>query len=189
MECSRGIMVSSVLYLLISCIYSQVISALHRRFSKTFTPALILLLSSALNAPSRASLSTLTPEQREREDSARISRQRPTLRVCSELALVGIIKDAPNRSGGEWIMKILKELVCLALILSYFRLHLIPFISYRMTLHYPHFHSYPRSSNHTLFLTSVSPRLRRSKCRLLPNSRYYQMAHSIMLLVQGNFLR
>jgi regulator of nonsense transcripts 2 len=27
------------------------------------------------------------------------------------LALVGIIKDAPDRSGGEWIMRVLKELV------------------------------------------------------------------------------
>jgi regulator of nonsense transcripts 2 len=65
-----------------------------------------------LSAPLRATLSALSPEQREKEDTTRISRQRPTLRVCSELALVGIIKDAPNRSGGEWIMKVLKELVC-----------------------------------------------------------------------------
>ena len=54
-------------------------------------------------------------EQKEKEDAARISKQRPVLRVCSELALVGIIrdKDAPNRSGGEWVMKTLKDLVCI----------------------------------------------------------------------------
>jgi regulator of nonsense transcripts 2 len=50
-------------------------------------------------------------EQREKDDAARIMRQRPVLRVCSELALVGIIQDSADRSGGEWIMKVLKELV------------------------------------------------------------------------------
>ena len=68
-------------------------------------------LSTALAVPSRASLASLPPEQREKEDTARVARQRPILRVCSELALVGIIRDAPGRSGGEWMMKILKELV------------------------------------------------------------------------------
>jgi regulator of nonsense transcripts 2 len=53
----------------------------------------------------------MAPEQREKDDAARITRQRPILRVCAELALVGIIRDAPTRSGGEWIMKALKELV------------------------------------------------------------------------------
>lgn len=68
-------------------------------------------LSVALSAPSRATLSAMAPEQREKDDAARITRQRPILRVCAELALVGIIRDAPTRSGGEWIMKALKELV------------------------------------------------------------------------------
>ena len=90
---------------------TQIISALHNRFSTTFTPALVSSLSAALSAPSRTALSALAPEQREKDDSARITRQRPVLRVCAELALVGIIRDAPSRSGGEWIMKALKELV------------------------------------------------------------------------------
>lgn len=68
-------------------------------------------LAAALAAPSRASLAALPPEQREKEDTARITKQRPVLRVCSELALVGIIRESPDRSGGEWIMKALKELV------------------------------------------------------------------------------
>lgn len=38
------------------------------------------------------------------------------LRVCAELALVGIIRDGTKRSGGEWIMKALKELVSAAYI-------------------------------------------------------------------------
>ncbi|KAG0706099.1 ARM repeat-containing protein [Suillus ampliporus] len=89
----------------------EVISALHRRFPAAFTPPLVSSLSTALAAPSRAALSALPPEQREKEDSIRVSRQRPLLRVCSELALVGIITDGQKRSGGEWIMKVLRELL------------------------------------------------------------------------------
>ncbi|OAX42276.1 ARM repeat-containing protein [Rhizopogon vinicolor AM-OR11-026] len=89
----------------------EVISALHRRFPAAFTPALISSLSAALSAPSRAALSALPAEQREKEDSTRLSRQRPILRICAELALVGIISDGQKRSGGEWIMKVLRELL------------------------------------------------------------------------------
>ncbi|OJT05098.1 Regulator of nonsense transcripts 2 [Trametes pubescens] len=89
----------------------EIISALHRRFPKTFTPALVSSLATSLAAPSRASLAALSPEQREKEDSTRVSRQRPVLRVCAELALVGIIRDTPERSGGEWIMKTVRDLL------------------------------------------------------------------------------
>ncbi|KAJ7446157.1 ARM repeat-containing protein [Mycena galericulata] len=89
----------------------EIISMLHRRFSAAFTPAIVASLSSALAAPSRAALAALAPEQREKDDTSRVTRQRPVLRVCSELALVGIIRDGHGRSGGEWIMKVLKELL------------------------------------------------------------------------------
>jgi regulator of nonsense transcripts 2 len=68
-------------------------------------------MSLAISAPNRASLSAMGPEQREKEDTVRVARQRPILRVCSELALVGVIQDSPSRSGGEWVMRALKELV------------------------------------------------------------------------------
>jgi regulator of nonsense transcripts 2 len=71
----------------------------------------VVSLLAALAAPPRSSLASLSSEQREKEDAARIGKQRPILRVCSELVLVGIIRDSPDRSGGEWIMKVLKELV------------------------------------------------------------------------------
>ncbi|KAE9411364.1 ARM repeat-containing protein [Gymnopus androsaceus JB14] len=89
----------------------EILSALHRRFPATFTPSLVSSLSAALSVPSRASLSSLTPEQRDKEDSSRVIRQRPVLRICSELALVGVIRDDPSRSGGEWIMKAMKEML------------------------------------------------------------------------------
>ena len=53
----------------------------------------------------------MTPEQREKEEFARVAKQRPVVRLCSELALVGIINDASGKSGGEWMMKAMKELV------------------------------------------------------------------------------
>ena len=90
---------------------SQVISALHRRFPTTFTPALVAALASALVPSNKAALATMASEQREKEESARVARQRPIIRVCAELALVGVIRDGPSRSGGEWIMKVLRELV------------------------------------------------------------------------------
>ncbi|KAI0779890.1 ARM repeat-containing protein [Fomes fomentarius] len=89
----------------------EILSALHRRFPKAFTPTIIASLTAALTPPSRSALAALTPEQREKEDSARVSRQRPVLRVCAELALVGIVKDGPDRSGGEWIMKTIRDLL------------------------------------------------------------------------------
>ncbi|KAG6842175.1 hypothetical protein C0991_001668 [Blastosporella zonata] len=89
----------------------EVISSLHQRFATMFTPALLAALSSAISGPNRAALNAMAPEQREKEDSSRVTRQRPVVRVCSELALVGIIKDGPGRSGGEWIMKALRELL------------------------------------------------------------------------------
>jgi len=53
----------------------------------------------------------MAPEQREKEEAARVVRQRPLIRVCAELALVGVIRDGPSRSGGEWTMKVLRDLV------------------------------------------------------------------------------
>ncbi|KAL4242698.1 Nonsense-mediated mRNA decay protein Nmd2/UPF2 [Abortiporus biennis] len=89
----------------------EIISALHRRFPNTFTTGLVPALLTALAPPSKSTLASLSTEQREKEDSTRIARQRPILRVCSELALVGIIRDAPTRSGGEWVMKVVRELL------------------------------------------------------------------------------
>lgn len=94
---------------------SKVISSLHQRFSTTFTPAFISAISLAIGPPNRVSLSALTPEQREKDENVRLTRQRPVLRACSELALVGVIKDGPGRSGGEWVMKAVKELASILL--------------------------------------------------------------------------
>jgi regulator of nonsense transcripts 2 len=54
----------------------------------------------------------MVPEQWEKEDAACVARQRPVIRICTELALVGVIYDVPLHSGGEWIMKVLWGVVC-----------------------------------------------------------------------------
>lgn len=68
------------------------------------------MLLQALAPPPRNAVPNPSVELQDKEVAARISRQRPVLRVCAELALVGIIK-VENKSGGEWVMKVLKELV------------------------------------------------------------------------------
>ncbi|KAH9170168.1 ARM repeat-containing protein [Lactarius sanguifluus] len=90
---------------------AEVISALHQRFPGKFTPVLVTTLGGALAPPNKAALAAIAPEQRDKEETARVTRQRPVVRVCAELALVGVICDAPGRSGGEWIMKALRDLL------------------------------------------------------------------------------
>ncbi|KAN0107367.1 Armadillo-type fold [Russula decolorans] len=90
---------------------TEVISALHRRFSINFTPALVGALATALAPSNKTALATMAPEQREKEEAARVARQRPLIRVCAELAVVGVIRDGPSRSGGEWTMKVLRDLL------------------------------------------------------------------------------
>ncbi|KAK0504661.1 armadillo-type protein [Armillaria luteobubalina] len=91
---------------------------------------------SALSSPSRASLSNLPPEQREKEDSSRVTRQRPVLRVCSELALVSVIQDSPNRSGGEWVMKLSNDpsLSSLPLLTTFLKSYSLPFLGITPTI-------------------------------------------------------
>lgn len=95
----------------------QIISALHRRLKPAFSPKILPLLQQGLSPPPRVALGSAPPvpvpaEVQERETAARLARQRPLLRVCAELAMVGIIGDGITaRSGGEWIMKSLKDLV------------------------------------------------------------------------------
>lgn len=90
---------------------AEIVSAFHRRFPEAYTPPLVAMLTKELAAPSRAALNALSVDQREKEESARIVRQRPLLRISSELALVGVLVDGPGRSGGDWIMKVVRELL------------------------------------------------------------------------------
>jgi regulator of nonsense transcripts 2 len=60
----------------------------------------------------KVALAIIVPDQREKEDAAYVAWQQPVIRICTGLALVGVICDVPLRSGEEWIMKVLWDLVC-----------------------------------------------------------------------------
>ncbi|KAG2202111.1 hypothetical protein INT47_008083 [Mucor saturninus] len=71
----------------------EVISALHQRFPDTFTLLLSFQLAKALQPPTKQHLATLSVEQKEKEESARIIRQRTYLRIVCELWLVGVLRS------------------------------------------------------------------------------------------------
>lgn len=77
----------------------EVVSALHQRFQKEFTPQLTFALAKGLATPRPDVLKGLTPEQKDREEKDRLARQRVLLRVGVELWLVGVLRsqqDAVN---------------------------------------------------------------------------------------------
>ncbi|KAK9322327.1 armadillo-type protein [Lipomyces orientalis] len=74
----------------------EVTSALHQRFAKSFTPTLMLYLLRGFASPTKAQLSTLTPEQREKEDNLRLIRQRGLLRLLTEYWLCGIARTSED---------------------------------------------------------------------------------------------
>ncbi|KAI9499281.1 armadillo-type protein [Zychaea mexicana] len=74
----------------------EVISALHQRFPETFTLLLTYNLAKALQIPSRQHLASLAQDQREKEESTRISRQRTYLRISVELWLAGVLRNVED---------------------------------------------------------------------------------------------
>ncbi|KAK9370483.1 armadillo-type protein [Lipomyces kononenkoae] len=74
----------------------EVTSALHQRFATAFTPTLMLYLLRGFANPTKAQLSTLTPEQREKEDNSRLARQRGLLRLLTEYWFCGIARTSDD---------------------------------------------------------------------------------------------
>jgi regulator of nonsense transcripts 2 len=91
----------------------QVVSALHQRFPPLFTEPLTAQVLALLQAPSKAQLATLSDEQREKDESARVLRQRGMLRVLGEMEAVALVKG-----DGETTFNVFKELVSLLLYVS-----------------------------------------------------------------------
>lgn len=79
----------------------ETVSALHQRFGKQFTPPLTFALAKNLATPRPEILKQYTPEQREREEKDRLSRQRVLLRVAVELWLVGVIRTLDDAVSSE----------------------------------------------------------------------------------------
>ncbi|KAF9186588.1 hypothetical protein BGZ51_000327 [Haplosporangium sp. Z 767] len=79
----------------------EVISALHQRFPDTFTLLFTYHLAKAL-APSpklthqQLAQAGSTPEQREKEEVARVSRQRVLCRVATDLWLAGVLRNVED---------------------------------------------------------------------------------------------
>lgn len=104
---------------------TQVVSAFHQRFPVLFTPPFCSLLLQGL----KPGTSTATDKDvKEKEDSARITKQRGLLRIVGELELVAVLrKENGKGSTGDVTWSALKELVralsrtgYLALKLSFF---------------------------------------------------------------------
>ena len=71
----------------------EVVSALHQRFGPDeFTAYLGWFIGRGLNTPDKGQLKALAQDVREREEKERLGRQRPLLRVATELWLVGCLK-------------------------------------------------------------------------------------------------
>ncbi|EIE89727.1 hypothetical protein RO3G_14438 [Rhizopus delemar RA 99-880] len=74
----------------------EVVSALHQRFPDNFTLLLSGQLSKNLQPPNKQYLATLSAEQKEKEESARITKQRTYLRIACELWLVGVLRSVTD---------------------------------------------------------------------------------------------
>jgi len=77
----------------------ETVSALHQRFQQQFTPHLTYALAKGLATPRPDVLKALTPEQREREEKERLSRQRVLLRIAVELWLVGAVRTLDDAAS------------------------------------------------------------------------------------------
>ncbi|KAK9466103.1 armadillo-type protein [Lipomyces arxii] len=74
----------------------ELISALHQRFNKAFTPTLMLYLLRGFGGPNLPHLASLTTEQRDKEENSRITRQRGLLRLLTEFWLCGIARTSED---------------------------------------------------------------------------------------------
>lgn len=88
-------------------IYKKVLSTLHQRLGPTFTDPFLAQLSQLIQPPSKALLATYTTEQREREETSRVARQRNLLRVYAELDIANVIQG-----NGDATFALLKSHVC-----------------------------------------------------------------------------
>lgn len=94
----------------------QVISALHQRFPTLFSVPLVASIQASLQPPSKATLAASSPEQRDKDENARVLRQRGLLRIFAELELLAIVKpDKKSWAVGEATFTILRDLVSLVL--------------------------------------------------------------------------
>lgn len=90
----------------------EVVSALHGRFPDAYTAQLRTGLLASLKGPGVGAGAGMDRDAREKEEGARVTRQRGLLRVVAEFELVGIVaKEGGRGAVGDVSWAILKELV------------------------------------------------------------------------------
>jgi hypothetical protein len=87
----------------------ELCSAIHQRYAD-FAAPLIALLVKQLGPPPVHALSSVPAEQREKEDAARISRQRSALRLLLELYLVRLFGDGDGKKEGL-VLSVVRDMV------------------------------------------------------------------------------
>lgn len=91
---------------------AEIVSAFHVRFGgEAFSLPLTIALEQALAPASKTVYQNATAEQKERDEAARVARQKPLLRVTAELALVEAIGTSNDNKGAAWLYTLLKNLL------------------------------------------------------------------------------
>lgn len=91
---------------------AEIVSAFHVRFGgQAFSSPLTTALEQALAPSSKSAYQNATAEQKERDEAARVARQKPLLRVTAELALVDAIGISNENKGSSWLFALLKNLL------------------------------------------------------------------------------
>lgn len=99
----------------------ELISALHQRYgTEDFTVPLTEAVGAQLLPSNHSVLQELSVEQREKDESVRITRQRVLLRGATELALTGLAGSkvyelgvqGVTAMGHSWLLGVLHQLVC-----------------------------------------------------------------------------
>ena len=94
----------------------EVLVALHQRFGAEFSKPLSSAMAASFAPSSRASMTELSNEQREKDEVTRLARQRVLIRGVTEYALVGLYGPPSDpldvgADGLEWLFMLLRELV------------------------------------------------------------------------------
>ncbi|EPQ29818.1 uncharacterized protein PFL1_02491 [Pseudozyma flocculosa PF-1] len=91
---------------------AEILSAFHCRFGgDAFSAPLTSILSATLAPPNKLALQSIPQEQRERDEAARVARQKQLLRVAADLALVEVVGHSKDQSSAVWLYQVTKELL------------------------------------------------------------------------------
>ena len=91
---------------------AEILSAFLGRFGgDSFSAPLTQILATSLSPPNRTALQTAPQDQRERDETARVARQKTLLRITAELALVQLVGHTKEQDSTSWLFQLVKELL------------------------------------------------------------------------------